>query len=69
MNKIITLIMLLGGVALIIYGISASQGFAARIATFFTGSPTDTTIWSVIAGIALILLALVRNLRGAKSSL
>ena len=51
MNKILSLALLAGGVVLIIYGISASDSIGSDVSRFFTGSPTDKTIWLMIGGI------------------
>ena len=51
MNKIISLVLLTGGIVLIIYGMSASDSLGSSISRFFTGSPTDESIWLLIGGI------------------
>ena len=39
------------GVILIIYGVNASHSFDSDVSRFFTGSPTDRTIWYLIGGV------------------
>ena len=56
MNKIISLAILAGGLVLVIYGVSASESFSSDISRFFTGSPTDKTMWLLIGGIAAIVV-------------
>jgi hypothetical protein len=51
MNKILSIALLAGGIALIIYGINASNSLGSDFSRFFTGSPTDKTIWLLIGGI------------------
>ena len=51
MNRIISLVLLIGGIVLIIYGMSASDSLGSSISRFFTGSPTDESIWLLIGGI------------------
>jgi hypothetical protein len=51
MNKPLSLAMVAIGVVLIIYGISASDSLGSDFSRFFTGSPTDKTIWLLIGGI------------------
>ena len=63
MNKLIGLILLVGGIVLVIYGISASDSFTSDVSRFFTGSPTDKAIWMTIGGIAAIIIGLFGLLR------
>ena len=40
------------GIILIIYGISANNSVSSDVSRFFTGSPTDRTLWLLIGGVA-----------------
>jgi len=51
MNKLISIALLVGGVVLMIFGISATNSFSSDLSRFFTGSPTDKAIWMLIGGI------------------
>ena len=64
MNKIIALAILVGGIVLVIYGVSASNSFSSDVSRFFTGSPTDKTMWLLIGGIAAIVIGLAGLFRG-----
>lgn len=64
MNKVIWLAILAGGVVLVIYGVSASESFSSDVSRFFTGSPTDKTMWLMIGGIVAIAAGLFGLLRG-----
>ena len=64
MNKLISLAILAGGIVLVIYGASASNSFSSDVSRFFTGSPTDKTIWLLVGGIVAIIIGLVGLLRG-----
>ena len=68
MNKIIILAMLVGGAALVVYGIGASESLASGFSRLFTGAPTDKAIWMLIAGCVLVLLGLGGFLRGPRTS-
>ena len=68
MNKVFFLALLAGGVALLIFGISASQSFASDMSRFFTGSPTDKAIWLLAGGGVLLIVGLVGLLHGSKAS-
>ena len=67
MNKAISLALLVGGIVLIIYGISANDSTASGLSRFFTGNPTDKTMWLLIGGTVAAVAGLVGVLRGSKS--
>jgi hypothetical protein len=48
MNKIVSLVLLAGGVVLIVIGINATNSFSSGVSRFFTGSPTDKAVWMLI---------------------
>jgi uncharacterized membrane protein YidH (DUF202 family) len=50
--------LLVGGVVLIVFGISAADSFSSDVSNFFTGSPTDKAIWMLIIGIVLAVAGL-----------
>ena len=67
MNKPISLALLVGGIVLIIYGASASDSLSSSFSRFFTGNPTDKTMWLLIGGTVAAVVGLVGVLRGSKS--
>jgi len=67
MNRAVSLAILAGGILLTIYGVSASNSFSSDISRFFTGSPTDKTIWMLIGGVVAIIIGLVGLLRRSKA--
>jgi LPXTG-motif cell wall-anchored protein len=44
------------GVVLLVMGISAADSIGSQFSRFFTGNPTDKSIWMMIGGIVCILL-------------
>ena len=66
MNKGMSIALLAVGVVLIIMGVSASESFGSDVSRFFTGSPTDKTVWLLIGGIAAAIVGLFGLLRGSK---
>jgi len=54
MNNLISLALTIGGIVLIVYGIYASDSLGSDISRFFTGAPTDKTIWLLIGGIVML---------------
>lgn len=67
MNKALSLALLAGGIVLIIYGMNASDSISSSFSRFFTGSPTDKTMWFMIGGTVAAALGLVGLLRKSSS--
>jgi len=68
MNKIISLAFVAVGVALIIFGVKATNTLGSDFSRFFTGSPTEKSIWMLVGG--FIVAAIGAGglcLRGSKS--
>jgi hypothetical protein len=63
-TKLIALAILALGIVLVIYGVSASESFSSDVSRFFTGLPTDKTIWLLIGGVVAIVIGLFGFLRG-----
>jgi hypothetical protein len=59
---------IVGGVALIGYGIEASNSLSSNVSRTFTGSPTDKTIWLLLGGVAAGILGLILVLPGFKKT-
>jgi hypothetical protein len=68
MNKLISLILLVGGVILIVAGVNATNSFTSDVSRFFTGSPTDKAVWMLIGGVVAALIGLTGTLRTSKHS-
>jgi hypothetical protein len=66
MNKPISLVLLIGGVVLIIFGAQATNSFSSDVSRFFTGSPTDKAVWMLIGGSVAALVGLIGLSRGSK---
>jgi len=67
MNKIISLVLLAGGIVLIIYGVNAADSIGSSFSRMFNGTPTDKTMWLLIGGIVAAVVGLGGLLRGSKS--
>ena len=68
MNKPVSLVLLIGGIILIIYGISASDSVGSSFSRMFTGAPTDRTIWLLLGGLAAAIIGGFGLLRGGPRS-
>jgi hypothetical protein len=66
MIKIVSLALLVGGVVLIVLGINATNSFGSDVSRFFTGSPTDKAVWTLIGGIVAAVIGLFGTLRPSK---
>ena len=67
MNKLISTILLVGGIVLIVYGINASNSIGSDFSRLFTGSPTDKSIWMLIGGIVASIIGATGLFRGSSS--
>ena len=63
-QRILGIVLLIGGVILLIVGINASHSLADRVSNTFTGRFTDATTWYIVGGIASALLGLLMVLVG-----
>lgn len=50
MNKMSSLVLLVIGVMLIVWGVTAMDSFGSDVSRFFSGAPTDKSVWMLIAG-------------------
>jgi VIT1/CCC1 family predicted Fe2+/Mn2+ transporter len=68
MNKITSIVLLVGGTVLIVYGISASNSVGSGVSRMINGAPTDKTLWLLIGGGAAALVGLLGVFFGSKST-
>ncbi len=61
MNSIVSTALIIGGIVLLVIGVVAMDSFGSDVSRFFTGTPTDKSVWMFIAGI----LALIAGGAGA----
>ena len=68
MNKGLGIALLVVGVVLIVFGISASESFGSDFTRLFTGKPTDKSIWLLVGGLVAAIVGFFMTLgRSAKS--
>ncbi len=67
MNKIVSLVLLGLGIALIIFGVSASNSIGSDFSRLFTGSPTDKSIWLLVGGVIVAVVGAGGLMRGTRS--
>ena len=68
MTKLLSLALLIAGIVLIIYGISASESISSDFSRLFTGSPTDRTVWLLIGGVVAAAIGAGGLVRGGSRS-
>ena len=62
MNKGLGLALLAVGITLLVFGISASDSIGSEASRLFTGTPTDKSIWLLLAGLATTTVGAVATL-------
>ena len=67
MNKALGIGLLIAGIVLTIFGINASESFSSEVSRFFTGTPTDKSMWMLIGGIGAGTVGLFMTLTSRKS--
>jgi uncharacterized membrane protein len=67
MNRLLSLVLLAIGTALVIYGLNALDSVSSSFSRLFTGAPTDKAIWLLVGGILLIFIGAGGLVRGPKS--
>lgn len=63
MNKLISLVFLVGGIVLIAYGVNASESLASDFSRLFTGTATDKSLWLLLGGAVATAIGLVGLVR------
>ena len=66
MNKLVSIILLVGGIVLIVYGINASNSIGSDFSRLFTGSPTDKSVWLLIGGVVAAAVGAGGLFRGSR---
>jgi len=68
MNNIIGLAILALGIVLLIFGFNESQSFSSDVSRFFTGNPTNHSIWLIAGGAVAVIAGLLLAFVGRKTS-
>lgn len=67
MNKPLGIALVVVGAVLVMLGINSSESLGSDISRFFTGTPTDKSMWLLIAGIGAGVTGLFLGLTSGKS--
>jgi hypothetical protein len=68
MNSILSIALIVAGVALLIMGVVAMDSFSSDVSRFFTGTPTDKSVWMFIAGILALIAGGAGSVFGARAA-
>jgi hypothetical protein len=58
MNKALSLAILAGGILVAVFGIDAVNSTGSDISRFFTGAPTDRSMWMLVGGVVASVIGL-----------
>ena len=68
MVSLISPILLMGGIALMIFGLNATHSFGSELSRLFTGAPTDKAMWMLMGGAVAFLVGLTLAWRYRKTT-
>ena len=69
MNKALSLALLVSGILLVGYGISATNSFTSSVSRTVNGSPTNRAMWLLVGGGAAAVVGLAGVVRGPRDQL
>jgi hypothetical protein len=58
MNRNASIVLIVVGAVLMVFGLTAVDSFSSDISRFFTGAPTNKAIWMLIGGIIAVVVGL-----------
>jgi len=54
MNKLLSMILIAAGTVLLVMGLLAMDSFSSDMSRFFTGTPTDKSVWMFVLGLVTL---------------
>jgi hypothetical protein len=66
MNNLLGLALFALGVVLLVFGFNESQSFTSDVSRFFTGNPTDRSMWLIAGGGVGVVAGLILAVRGTR---
>jgi len=58
MNNLVSFALVIGGIVLIVFGLTAMDSVSSDISRLFTGAPTNKAIWMLMGGIVAAMVGL-----------
>lgn len=68
MIKAVARALVVGGILLVVFGVTALNSASSDISRFFHGAPTDRSIWMVVGGSVMLVAGLAGLLRSFRKS-
>ncbi len=59
MRLALSIVLLVAAVVLLVYGFQAADSLSSSFSRFFSGTPTDRSIWLILGGAACAIVGLV----------
>lgn len=56
LNRLASSLFIVAGIVLLVLGITAMDSFGSDVSRFFTGSPTDKSVWMLIGGLVCLVV-------------
>jgi hypothetical protein len=66
MNNIVGLAILALGIVLLVFGLKESHSFSSDVSRFFTGNPTDRSMWMIVGGVVTVIAGLFLAITGMR---
>jgi len=66
MNNVVGFAILALGIVLLIFGFNESQSFSSDVSRFFTGNPTDRSMWMIVGGSVAVIAGLFLAVSGRR---
>ena len=68
MKNIVGLAILALGIVLLIFGFNESQSFSSDFSRFFTGKPTNHSMWLIAGGVVSVITGLLVAFLGPRKA-
>lgn len=65
MSRPLGIALLVVGIILIVMGLQASNSIGSDFSRFFTGAPTNKSVWLTLGGVASLIVGGLMSLRGS----
>ena len=63
MNRALGIGLVVAGCLLGLFGLRSAESFSSDVSRFFTGSPTDKSVWLLLGGVACVAVGLALAMR------
>jgi hypothetical protein len=68
MNRLVSLVLVVGGIVLIVHGVRSSDSISSEFSRFVTGTPTDNAMWMILGGCVAVIVGSGGVFIGSKAS-